>query len=100
MVLLTQAPQVLPLLAFLVGVEARLLEFVIRDRVVHAMDDELYPLLRLGDLLWQRRLTQLYARAGLVDEVDRLVRQETIGDVAVRMCYGETDGFIGVGHCM
>ena len=84
MVLLPQAAQVLAFLAFLVGVEARLLEFVIGDGVVHAMNDELYPLLRLGDLLWQRSLAELYARAGLVDKVDRLVRQKSIGNISVR----------------
>ena len=85
MILLAKGAQVLALLAFFVAVEARLFEFVVRDGVLHAVHDELDPLLDLGDLLGQRGLAQFYASTGLVNQVDRLVRQEAIRDVAVRV---------------
>jgi hypothetical protein len=64
------------------SVEARLLELVIRDRGLHAVHDELDALLDVGDLRRQRRLPQLDARTGFVDQVDGLVRQEAVGDEA------------------
>ena len=78
MILLAQGAQVLALLALLVGVEARLLELVVRDGVFHAVDDELDALLDFGDLLGQRSLAQLDARARFVHQVDGLVRQEAV----------------------
>ena len=95
-ILVAQGAQVLALLALLVGVEARLLELVVRDGVFHAVHDELDALLDLGDLLGQRGLAQLDARAGLVDQIDRLVGQEAVGNVAVGVRDGELDGVIGV----
>ncbi len=89
MIFLAQGAQVFALLAFLVRVEARLLELVVRDGVFHAVNDELDALLHLGDLLGQRSLAQLYARAGFVDQVDGLVGQEAIRNVAVRVRYRE-----------
>ena len=95
-VLVAEGAEVVALLAFLVGVEAGLLELVVRDGVLHAMDDELDALLDLGDLLGQGSLAQLDAGAGFVDEVDGLVGQEAIGDVAIGVGDGEVDGFVGV----
>ena len=95
-VLVAQGAQVFALFALLVGVEAGLLELVIRNGRIHAVDDELDALLDFGDLLGQRGLAQLDARAGFVDQVDGLVGQEAIGDVAVGMRHRELDGGIGV----
>ena len=95
-VFVAKGAQVLALLALFVGVEARLLEFMVRDGVFHAVNDELDPLLDLGDLLGQRSLAQLDARAGLVDEVDGLVGQEAVGNVAARVRDGEVDRIVGV----
>ena len=85
MIFLAQSAQVLALLALFIGVEARLLELVVRDGVLHPVNDELDPLLDLGDLLRQRSLAQLYAGAGFVDKVDRLVWQEAIRNITVGM---------------
>lgn len=52
-VFFAKGAQVLALFAFLVRVEARLLEVVVRDGVFHAVYDELDPLLDLRDLLRQ-----------------------------------------------
>ena len=95
-VLVAQGAQAFALLALLVGVEAGLLEFVIGDGRIHAVHDELDALLDFGDLLGQRGLAQLDARAGLVDQVDGLVGQEAVGDVAVGVGDGELDGGVGV----
>jgi hypothetical protein len=95
-VLVAQAAQVLALLAFFVGVETSLLELVIRNGVFHAVHDELDPLLYLGDLLRQRGLAQLHPRARLVDQIDRLVRQEAVRNVAVRVRHRELDCIICV----
>src|SRR5437899_2698194 len=97
MIFFAKSAQVLALLAFLVRIEARLLELVVRDGVLHAVNDELDALLHLGDFLGQRSLAQLHARAGFVDEVNRLVRQEAVRNVAVGMRYREVDRVVGVG---
>jgi len=67
------------LLALLVRVEAGLLKLVIGDGRVHAVNDELDPLLNLGDLFRKRRLAQLDPRACLVDQIDGLVREKRSG---------------------
>ena len=85
MILLAQGAQVLALLALLVGVEAGLLELVVRDGVLHAVHDELDALLHLSDVFGQGSLTQLYAGAGFVDQIDRLVGQEAVRQIAVRV---------------
>src|SRR5215471_16118417 len=77
-VFLAELAQILALLALLIRIEARLLEFVIRDGVLHAMRDELDALLDVGDFARQRGLPQLHARAGFIDQIDRLVGQEAI----------------------
>ena len=63
MVFFAKSAQVLALLAFFIRVEARLLELVVGNGVLHAMNDELNALLDFGDFLRQRSLAQLYARA-------------------------------------
>ena len=99
-VLVAQGAQVLALLALLVGVEPRLLKFVIRNRRIHAVHDELDPLLHLGDLFGQRGLAQLHARAGFVDQIDRLVGQKAIGNIAARVRHGKLHRGIGIAHRM
>src|SRR5690348_7279323 len=96
-VFFAKSTQVLALLAFLVRVEARLLELVVRDGVLHTVNDELNPLLDFRDLLGQRGLAQLHARARLVDKINGLVRQEPVRDVAVRMRHREVDRVVGIG---
>jgi hypothetical protein len=46
------------------------------------MHDELDALLDFGDLLGERGLAELDACAGFIDEVDGLVGQKAIRDVA------------------
>ena len=96
MIFLAKSAQVLALFAFFVRVEARLFELVVRDGVLHSMDDELDALLHFSDLLGQGCLAQLYARARLVNEVNRFIRQEAVWNVTVRVCHGEGDGVIGI----
>src|SRR5208337_4374696 len=91
-VFFAKGAQVLALLAFFVRVEARLLELVVRDGVLHAMDDELDALLHFRQFFRQRGLAQLYARPGLVDQVDGLIRQKAVGNIAVGMRHGKIDG--------
>src|SRR5208282_545833 len=95
-VFFAKAAQVLAFLAFFVGVEARLLELVVRDGVLHAVDDEFDALLDFGDLFGQRSLAQLDARSSFVDQIDGLVGQEAVGNVAVRVRDREVDGVVGV----
>ena len=97
MVFFAKSAQVLALLAFFIRVEARLLELVVRDGVLHTVDDELDALLDFGNFLGQRSLAQLYACSGFVDQIDCLVWQEAVGDIAIRMRYREVDGLVGVG---
>ena len=100
MVFFAKSAQVLALLAFLIRVEARLLELVVRDGVLHTVDDELDALLDFGNLLGQRSLAQLHARSGFIDQVDRLVRQEAVRNITVRVRYREVDGVVGVSDGM
>ena len=97
MIFFPQRPQVLPLFALLVGVKARLLELVIGDGVFHAVHDELYPLLHLGDLIGQRRLPQFHARACFVDQIDGFVRQIPVRDVAIGVRHREVHRLLRVG---
>ena len=95
-VLVAEGAKVFALFALLVGVEACLLELVVRDGVFHAVDDELDALLDLGELFGEGGLAQLHAGTGLVDEVDGLVGKEAVGDVAAGVRDGEADGLVGV----
>ena len=97
-VLLAELAHVLALFALLVGVEARLLELVVRDGVLHAVHDELDALLDVGEIGRQRGLAQLDARARLVDQIDGLVRQVAIRNVAAGGEDRGLDGFVGIGH--
>src|SRR5579863_2490891 len=97
MIFFAKSAQVLALFAFLITVETRLLELVVRNGVFHAVNDELDALLHLGQFLGQRSLAQFYAGAGFVDEVDGLVGQEAVGNIAVRVRDGKVDSVVGVG---
>ena len=83
--LLAHELQVLARLDFLLAIELRLLEVLLRDRGLHLLDGDADALVDLAELLAVARLAQLGARAGLVHEVDRLVGQEAVGDVAARL---------------
>src|SRR5262249_17160787 len=78
-VFFAKSAQVLALLAFFVRVEARLLELVVRDGILHAMDDELDPLLHFRDLFRQRSLTQLDTRTSFIHQVNGLIGKEPVG---------------------
>ena len=93
---LAQLAQIFFFLALLFGIETRLFKLVIGDGRFHAVSDELHALLHLGHFIGQRRLAQLHARAGFVDQVDGLVGQEAIRNVAARKINGVLDGFVGV----
>src|SRR6185369_17091180 len=71
---------------------------MVRDGVLHTVNDELDALLYLGDLFGESGLTQFHASARLVDQVDSLIRQEAIGNVAIRVANGYFDGFIRVSY--
>ncbi len=76
--------------------EDGLLEVLVGDRLLHLLDDladlDLEPpqVLGVGDA------PQLHLRAGLVEDVDRLVGEEAVGDVAVRLVDGRLDRLGGV----
>ncbi len=53
------------------------------------------PLVELAQVRRRRHPTDAQARAGLVDEVDRLVRQEPVGDVAVGQRRGGDERGVG-----
>ncbi len=83
--LLADELQVLARRYFLLAVELRLLEILLRDRVLHLLDGDADALVDLAELLAVAGFLQLGARAGLVHEIDRLVGQEPVGDVAARL---------------
>src|SRR5262249_32532684 len=61
-IFLAQGAQVLALLALFIGIEARFFELVVRNRVLHPVNDKLDTLLDFGNLVRQRSLAQLDAR--------------------------------------
>ena len=71
---------------------------MIGDGVLHAVHDELDALLDVGEIGRQRGLAQLHARAGFVDQIDGLVRQVAVRNVAAGSEHRGLDGFIGVPH--
>src|SRR5579885_1391030 len=98
LVTLPQRAEIFFFLALFLGVEARFFEFMRGDGALHAVGDELDALLDLAHLFRNRRLAQLYARAGFVDQVDGFVRQETVGNVTIREIHRITQGVIRVGY--
>src|SRR3989442_12695943 len=70
--------------------------FVFGDAVSKAVSDELVPFLDLRDLLRQWGLAQLHARSRLIDEIDCLIGQEAVRNIASGMRYSEVDGVVGV----
>ncbi len=97
MIFFAEGTQVLALFAFFIGVEAGLFELVVRDGVFHAVHDELDALLDFGEFFGKRSLAQFDAGSGFVDQVDGLVGQEAVRDVAVGVRDREIDGVVGVG---
>src|SRR5262249_52596107 len=89
--LLADELQVLARRDLLLAIELRLLEVLLTDRALHLLDGDADALVDLAELLAVARLAQLGAGAGLVDEVDGLVGQEAVGDVAVRLVDGRLD---------
>ena len=94
--LLAHELQVLARHLFLLAVELRLVEVLGRDRALHLLDGDADALVDLAELLAVAGLAQLGAGAGLVDQVDRLVGQEAVGDVAARLIDRRLDGFARV----
>src|SRR5207248_2977405 len=73
------------------------LKLLVRDGVLHTVDDELYTLLDFRDLHGKRSLAQFHASARLVDQVDGFVWQEAVRDIAVRMRHRKVDRLVRVG---
>src|SRR5216683_1751831 len=73
---------------------------MVRNRVLHAVHDELDPLLHLGQLFGQGSLSQLHPRSRLVDQIDRLVRKEAIGNIPARVRNRKRNRIVGVADSM
>ncbi len=71
------------------------LVLLVVDRRVLLLRDAVELLLGLAQLGRGGGVAQADAGGGLVDEVDRLVGQEAVGDVADRQLGGGLDGFVG-----
>jgi hypothetical protein len=97
-VLFTELAKVLAFFPLFVGIEARLLKLVVSDRVLHAMNDELDALLNIGHFGRQCGLPKFDPCARFVDQIDRLIRQEAVGNESSRGVNGRLDGFIRVRH--
>jgi hypothetical protein len=70
--LLPEDPQVLFLLAFFVGIEPCLLEFMIGYRTFKTKRDELDTLFSLRYFVRRWPSPQLYERSGRIEQFDRL----------------------------
>src|SRR6185503_9713708 len=66
------------------------------DRAFHLLDGDADALVDLAEFLAVARLAQFRAGSGLVDEVDGLVGQEAIRDVAIRLVDRGLDRFARV----
>ncbi len=78
--------------------EDRLLEILVRDRLLHLLDDLARLDLELAEVLGVGDALQLHLGARLVEDVDRLVREEPVRDVAVRLVDRGLDRLGGVPH--
>ena len=76
------------------------LEVLLGDRLLHLLDDLLDLVLEAPEVLGVRGLAELHLRAGLVEDVDRLVGEEAVGDVAVRLVDGRLDRLARVAHAV
>src|SRR5260370_36656997 len=65
-----QQAQILALFPFFVRIEARFLEFVIGDGALHSLDDEIDPLLNLGELFGRSHILALFVFSCLIDYVN------------------------------
>src|SRR6266850_649275 len=88
-----ETTQIFLFLALFLGIETRLLEFMIGYGRFHAVGDELHALLHFADFFGNGSLAQLHARARFVDQIDGLVRKKTVGNVAVRKIDGVAECF-------
>src|SRR5437867_1537515 len=89
-------PKLRPQILLLVAEAGRLLELLLLDGGFLLLGDFLDLLLQLPDLGRDRGNAQPRARARLVDDVDRLVREEAIVDVPVGELHGRDDRVVGV----
>ena len=95
---LANVAEVLAFELLLILVVLGLFEILARDRAFHPRHDELDPPLNVGHLRRQRGLAQLYAGAGFIEKIDRLVRQEPIGNIPVGKIHGRFDRLVRVIH--
>src|SRR5712692_482303 len=91
-----QSTQVFFFLAFFLGIETRLFEFVIGDGRFHTVGDEFHALLHFAHFFGDGGLAQLHARASFVNQIDGFVRKKTGGDVAVRKRKRVAERFVRV----
>src|SRR5207245_3474421 len=98
LVAFAQQAQALLFLALLLGIKARLLEFVIGDGGFHAVGDELHAFLHFGDFFRHGGLAKFHARARFVDQINGLVGKEAVRDVAVREIHGVAQSLVRVRH--
>ena len=87
-------------LALFLRVEPRLFKLVVRDRGFHPVRDKLHALLHFGNFVGKHRLAELHARAGFVEQVNCLVRQEAVRDVPIREIHCVADGFFRIADRM
>ncbi len=80
-------------LKLLVPVEPGFLDVPLGHGAVHLLDGRADDAAQLADFGAELGLAQLRARARFVDQIDRLVRQEPVGDVAARLVDRRFDGF-------
>ena len=90
--LLLNRPQVFQGDALLVAIDLRLFELIVGDGRFHASHDHLDLLLNFRHLLGEAVLAQLDPGARFIDQIDGLVRQETIRNVAIGLIDGGLDG--------
>mmetsp|Transcript_3026 Transcript_3026/g.11268 ORF Transcript_3026/g.11268 Transcript_3026/m.11268 type:complete len:911 (+) Transcript_3026:148-2880(+) len=83
-------------LYLLVAEGTRSLKVLRANRGVLLLEQSLELLVELLGLLGERRVRQANAGASLVDEIDRLVGEEPVGDVLVRKLGGSLDRLVGV----
>src|SRR4029453_17769810 len=74
------------------------LVLLIVDRRVLLLRDAIELALRLAEGRRRRRMAQADARGGLVDEVDRLVGQMPVRDIADRQIRRSAHGLVRDGH--
>ena len=87
-------------LAYLIAHRGRLLVVLAVDQIALLDGEALDLLVQAAECLGAHAVVDALARPRLVEQIDRLVRQAAVADVALRQVHGRLERLVGVDHLM